>query len=238
MNFPGLAVALDPRISDGPGGLFAGHARVYARPMAPIFRFYLIAMTGLSLGAAGQPDLGRITPVHTHDMRCAAAFAVVAARQAGGDPAALALPPLGLRGRVYMGKVGERVAREAGLPGDAVHDVLASAAQKLGPQGALAVAGPCLAELDAAVPRRPAPGPIDCFAILDAYARVLTGRDPASPLGATLRSEAAALAPTAHDPATDRLVDAARARVRDALTGGDGTIDADDFAACRARARG
>jgi len=198
-----------------------------------LIRLIPIALTGLALCAATQPDLTRLTPRHTHDMRCAAAFAVVAARQASSDPAALALPPLGIRGRSYMGQVGARVAAEAGVSGEAVHDLLASTAQQLGPKGALAAAGPCLGELDAAVPRRAPPGPIDCFAILDWYAEVLTGRDPASALGATLRAEADTLAPTTHDPATDRQVEVARARVRDALTGGDGTIDADDFAACR-----
>jgi len=205
--------------------------------MTSIFRFLLIAVTGLALGAATQPDLARITPQHTHDIRCAAAFAVVAVAQARGDAAALALPPLGIRGRLFMGQIGQRVATEAGLPGEAVRDLLAGAAQGLGPQGAIAAAGPCLGELDTAVPRRAPPGPIDCFAILDTYAQVLGAREPGSALAATLRAEAAALAPATHDPATERQVDMARARVRDALTSGDGTIDADDFTACRGRAK-
>jgi hypothetical protein len=210
--------------------------------MISIIRFCLIAFTGLALCAATQPvsgmaDPGKVTPQHTNDMRCAAAFAIVATQQARGDAAAQARPPLGIRGRLYMGQVGERVATEAGLSGEAVRDLLAQAAQRLGPVGAIAAAGPCLGELDAAVPRRAPPGPIDCFAILDTYAQVLAGRDPGSTLAATLRGEAATIAPTAHDPATAQHVDAARARAREALSGGDGTIDSDDFAACRRSAK-
>ena len=196
-----------------------------------MFRFIMIALAGLALAGATQPDLARITPQHTRAMRCAAAFAVVAVAQAQGDAAALALPPLGIRGRLFMGQVGTQVSTEAGLSGEAVHDLLAAEAQRLGPRGALAAAAPCLADLDAAVPPRAPPGPIDCYAILDTYAQVLAARDPASALAQTLRAEAGTLA--AHGPMQGPAVDAARARARAALTSGDGTIDADDFAACR-----
>lgn|GEM_PF-951484 len=240
----GPALALAPRIipsSTEPGidagGLFDRNPCRYACAMASIFRFILIAVAGLALGAATQPGLARITPQHTHDLRCAAAFAVVAAGQAQGNAAALALSPLGIRGRLFMGQVGQRVATETGLSGEAVRDLLASAAGRLGPQGAITAAGLCLGELDTAVPRRAPPGQIDCFAILDTYAQVLAARNPGSALAATLRAEAAALAPATHDPATGHQVDLARARVRDALTGGDATIDADDFAACRRNAK-
>jgi len=207
--------------------------------MTPILRFILPLIAGLALGAAtqpGAPDLTRLTDRHRHDLRCAAAFAVVAAGQARGDAASLALPPLGIRGKRYLGQVGERVAAEADVSGETVRDLLAAEAQRLGQQAAPAAAGSCLGELDAAVPPRPAPDAVDCLAILSTYAEVLATRDPGSALAATLAREAEALAPPARDPATERQIDLARARVREALTGGPATVDADDYTACRRKA--
>lgn len=223
------------------GALFVGAGRAYGLAMVPLFRFALPVIAGLALGAATQPahlagtapDLTRLTERHRHDLRCAAAFAVVAAGQARGDAATLALPPLGIRGRSYLGLVGERVAAETGLSGETVRDLLADAAQRLGPQGAPIAAGQCLGELDAAVPPRPAPDTVDCLAILGTYAEAIDARDPGSALAATLHGEAAALMPPPHDPATDRAIDRAKARVREALTGGPASVDADDYAACR-----
>ncbi len=212
-------------------------SRKFSPKFSPKFSF-VVSPLCLALVAASQPDMpARLTSQHVHDLRCAAAFAVVAAGQAHGDAAALALPPLGIRGRTYMGEVGERVATEAGLSGEAVRDLLAQAARRLGPQGAPAAARACLGELDQAVPPRPAPDAIDCLAMLDTYAQLLAARDPASPLAATLRDEARVLAIPSVDAATQARIDLARARVREALTGGPATVDADDYTACRRLAR-
>jgi hypothetical protein len=66
---------------------------------------------------------------------------------------------------------------------------------------------------------------------------VLAARDPASPLAALLRNEARALAIPPVDAPTQARIDFARARAREALTGGPATVDADDYAACRQLAR-
>jgi hypothetical protein len=216
--------------------------------MAHPFRIVLPLAAGLLLGAATPPapDLSHLTARHRHDLTCAAAFAVVAAAQSRGEARALALPPLNGRGPRYLGLVGERVAAEADLSGEAVHDLLNQAARRAAGDGSggLATATPCLPDLDAALPRRPAPDALACRAMLDVYAQVLAGRDPASPLAATLARESAALGPRAdaliagRGENRDAALDRERSRVREALNGGPATIDADDFAACRKLAKG
>jgi hypothetical protein len=182
-----------------------------------------------------------LTAQDRHDVRCAAALAVVAAMQAQGDAAAIALPPLGIRGKRYFGQVGERVSAQTGLSGEALRDVLADAARRVAHDGAPAVAASCLGELDAAVPPRPAPDAVTCLAMLDVYADVLASRDANNALAPTLRRESAALAPAAHAllaargldaPGEAHAIAAEHARVHEALTGGPATVDADDFAQC------
>jgi len=211
--------------------------------MAPFLRTLLPLLAAPLLGAATQPPApDRLTGQDRHDVRCAAALAVVAAMQDRGDSAALALPPLGIRGKRYFGLVGERVAAQTGLSGEAVRDVLAEAAHNVAHDGAPAVAASCLGELDTAVPPRPAPDALACIAMLDVYADVLTARDATNALAITLRREAAALAPAAQALLGARGLDASggagaieheHARVREALNGGPDTVDADDFAQCR-----
>ena len=158
------------------------------------------------------------------------------------EPSALALPPLGLRGKRYLGLVGERIADQTGLSGAAVHDLLAAAAKEVVHDGAVAVATACLADLDDVAPPRPAPDAVTCLALLGVYADVLTARDTDSALGHTLAGEAAGLAPAADDALRAQGLDATaaaaaikqrRAHVREALNGGPAGIDADDFALCR-----
>ena len=208
-----------------------------------------IALTAAAPPAApstpGAPGRERLTPRHLHDLRCAAAMAMVATRQAQGDAAAWALPPLGIRGQRYFALTGERIAAETALPATVLRDVLTEAAQGLVRDGATTVAQACLADLDAVVPPRPAPDALACHALLGVYADVLSARDAGSALAATLAREARALAPSARallaarriDPTGQgAAIDRARAAVRLALDGGDGataTIDADDFGQCR-----
>jgi hypothetical protein len=216
-----------------------------AARMPLLFRSIVLLLTGLALCAASQPDVPVAQSPTTrdqHDLRCAAAFAVVATLQARGDKSATALPPLGIRGKHYLGLVGERLAAERGLTGEAVRDLLTAAARNVAHDGAAGVAQACLADLDAIVPQHPAPDAPACLALLDVYAQVLTTRDPDDPLAARLRQESAGLAATAQALLASKGLDAAaqaavldreRARVRQALTGGPATRDADDFAQCR-----
>jgi hypothetical protein len=212
--------------------------------MVPLVRILLPLLAAVTLGAATQPQTpGPVLSAQDHhDLRCAAALAVVAVMQTRGEAAAIALPPLGIRGKRYFGLVGERIAAQSGLSGEAMHDILADAARSVAHEGAPAVARSCLGELDAAVPQRPAPDAVACLAMLEVYADVLAARNANDALIATLRREAMALAPAAHALLQARGLDAAReadtlerehARVREALTGGPAIVDADDFAQCR-----
>ncbi|WP_353229953.1 hypothetical protein [Novosphingobium sp.] len=226
--------------------------------MASALRTILPVLAGIALTAAGQPAAltaappthgapgrERLTPRDLHDLRCAAAVAMVATRQANGDAAALALPPLGIRGQRYFALTGERIAAATALSATVLRDVLTEAAQGLAHEGATAVAQACLADVDAVVPPRPAPDALVCHAMLGVYAEVLTARDAGSALAATLARESLALAPAARallaarriDPAGQAAtIDQARAAVRLALNGGDGgsaPIDADGFGQCR-----
>ena len=158
--------------------------------MANPARSVLPLVFGVLLGAATQPPPpAPLTEQDRHAIRCAAAFAVTAVAQTRGDAAALALVPLGIRGKRYFGLIGERVAATSGLSGDALRDILAAAARAVALEGAPGVAASCLGELDAAVPPRPVPDAPACLAMLDAYAEVLAMRDPDSALAITLRRE-------------------------------------------------
>jgi hypothetical protein len=218
--------------------------------MLRLFRMIPPVLVGLLLCAATQPQVPAapaLTERDRHDLRCAAAFAVTAVAQSRADKAALALPPLGIRGKRYLGLVGERLAATGGLSGEAVRDLLTQAARAVAHEGASGVAASCLGDLDGIVPPRPAPDAVTCLALLDVYAQVLASRDPADQLAVRLSRESASVAPAAHALLSAKGLDSAgeavatereRTRIREALTGGPATIDADDFAQCRHLAAG
>ena len=203
------------------------------RPI-PTFRL-LIATLFVGLLIAAAPPL-RLSPQHDHDLRCAAAFALVAGAQERGEAAALALPPLGLRGRRYFSVVGTRVADAAGLDQAAMQALMGERARQVLAAGAPAVARGCLPDLDAMIPPHPAPDALSCHALLSVYAEVLAARGPGNPLETELSAEAAALAQRAarSGPAA---IDAAKSRVRQALADRTGAIDGDDLKSCRRLAR-
>ncbi len=216
-----------------------------ANTMLMLLRIVVPLLAGLMLGAATPPPTpvqNALTSQDQHDLRCAAAFAVIAVAQTRGDAAALALPALAIRGKRYMGLVGERLAGSAGLSGETLANLLVNAARSVTQNGAPDVAVSCLGDLDRVVPPTPAPDAVTCVAMLDIYAHVLATRNPADPLAVILQHEAASLTPAAQallgakglDPAAAAAaIDLERRRVREALTGGHGSLDADDFARCR-----
>lgn len=190
-------------------------------------------------GAAGATDL---TAHQRHDLRCAAAFAVVAVAQTRGDRDALALPPLGIRGKRYLGLVGETLVKETGQSAAAVHTLLTEAAAAVAHDGATGVASACLGDLDAVVPPHPPLDTVACAALLGVYADVLAARDDRAALAADLARAAADLERAARAQMATTGLDApgqaaalalARDRMRAALNGGAGAIDADDFTRCR-----
>jgi len=80
-------------------------------------------------------------------VRCSAAFALVAHRQALGEQWALAYPPLEQRGREFFVRASARVIDEAGIDRAQLAAALTTEAQGLG--GAQAIGGVMPACLDA-----------------------------------------------------------------------------------------
>lgn len=83
----------------------------------------LLACTAVAAGAqtasaplAGERAAPRPLNADEHAaLRCAAAFALVSAGQAKGDPAVAAWPVLGTRGREFFVRTGARLMDDAGL---------------------------------------------------------------------------------------------------------------------------
>lgn len=113
----------------------------------------LFPLAGLLLAApVSAQDAGKpLSLEHRMLLRCSAAFAIVANRQAAGDAAALAFPPLAERGGEYFVRSSARVMEEAGLDRAAIAAALAAEARSLAEDDALAQVMPvCLAALDGA----------------------------------------------------------------------------------------
>ena len=68
-----------------------------------------------------------LTPEHRAALQCAAVFAIVASEQANGAPAALAFPPLAVRGKRYFVEVSTRVVGDFVLAELVELDALAAA---------------------------------------------------------------------------------------------------------------
>ena len=109
--------------------------------------------------ASAAPVPGALTDDLRDALHCAAALALAAAEQQGGNPTMLALPPLAERGKRYFAIIGARAMDEAGLTREAVRDVLAADVVEIRrraagePDQALPQqAQRCLVRLDAAVP--------------------------------------------------------------------------------------
>ncbi len=82
-------------------------------------------------------------------LRCSAAFALVARRQAAGEADALGWPPLGQRGSEFFVRASAKVMDEAQLDRAGIAAALQTAAQGLLAPGALvAIMPPCLAALE------------------------------------------------------------------------------------------
>lgn len=145
-------------------------------------------------GAAASP----LTEAHRTDLRCSAAFAIVALEQAGSDMPQ-GWPPLAVRGKAFFADTGERVMREAGLPREAVRDLIAREVQALqqaaDPDAALAaLATPCVARLDAAVAPLMQPDLAQCAAILRMAFDEVHAREGMSTAARDLKTLASVLA--------------------------------------------
>lgn len=160
----------------------------------------LLALASVLLSAA-TPATAQPTPLteaHRTDLRCAAAFAIVALEQSGGD-ALEGWPPLAVRGKRFFADTGERVMKEAGISRDAVRDAIAGEVRGLqtaaDPDAALtALARPCLARLDASVPPLKVPDLKQCAAIMALAVDEVHAREGMSAAAKDLKTLASVLA--------------------------------------------
>ncbi|MCX7284106.1 MAG: hypothetical protein NTX28_08675 [Novosphingobium sp.] len=200
---------------------------------ASVLPALLLAATPLLAQPGDQgPDPAALTQTHRDDLRCAAAFAIVALEQEqaqteeqAGAPAMSGWPPLGQRGKTFFTDTGARVMREAGLPRDAVRALLTADVQALqsapDPDLALAaLAKPCVARLEATVPPLKVPDLGQCAAILDLAYDEVHAREGMSAAARDLKTLAMVLAD----------------RQRKAITNSGGSGTAADEALAQARA--
>ena len=149
----------------------------------------MMAAAPLSAQAVRPPDASLKLPELDADqkarMTCSAVFAILASEQARGNAAALAYPPLKVRGREYFVRFGAQTIDQTGATREAVKVLLESEVERLqklaaatgDPQGTLArTIAPCLPRLDAEVPPLAKPTLAQCTAILtlayeEVYAR-------------------------------------------------------------------
>ena len=108
---------------------------------------FLLPLTLLPATALAQTP-APLSLEHRMLLRCSAAFALVAGRQAAGEASSLAFPPLAVSGREYFVRASAQVMDEAGLDRAAVTSALETEARDLVEQGTLAQVMPvCLALL-------------------------------------------------------------------------------------------
>ena len=102
-----------------------------------------LALLTAPVAIAAQPQ--PLTLEHRMMLRCSAAFALVAARQAAGEADSAAFPPMAASGREYFVRASAQVMDEAGLDRAAVSSALETEARDLVEQGTLAQVMPvCL----------------------------------------------------------------------------------------------
>lgn len=190
-----------------------------------------VPITAAETAAPGPSPPAAVTAELRADLRCAAAFAVAASEQQRGTAAALALPPMAVRGKRYFADVGERVLRETPLNRDAVRDLLVADVADMQRRASVdpdrelaAEVTPCLARLDAAVPPLQVPDLAQCAAILDLAHEEERARGPQSPEARDLQTLAQVLGSRARTAfitrgASGDGADAALAQAREAMRG-------------------
>ena len=138
-----------------------------------MFRTAIVAaLTGLLVMVSAPLSAAPTAPADLRaDLHCAAAFAITASEQARGSAAALALPPMAVRGKRYFADVGERAVSMGGLTQDAVRNLLTTEVVQMQRRAAAdpdkelaAEVKPCLPRLDAAVPPLQVPDLAQCAA--------------------------------------------------------------------------
>ena len=115
-----------------------------------MIRFVPLVVLLAAAPLQGQPaPSSELSLEHRMLLRCSAAFALVAQRQAAGEAAALAYPPLRERGGEF--RASARVMDEAGLDRAGITAALTEEARDLLKDGTLTAVMPvCLSALEAA----------------------------------------------------------------------------------------
>lgn len=182
------------------------------------------------------------------DLHCAAAFAIAASEQARGSAAALALPPLAVRGKRFFADAGARAVEQGGMTQEAVRALLVAEVTAMQHRAAAdpdrelaAEVRPCLARLDSAVPPLQTPDLAQCAAILT------LGRDEERAGGGdtaaardlqtlaqvlATRARGALIAGGKSGDGADAAIEAVREAMRAEAAGRPGGVDHYDIAHC------
>lgn len=135
----------------------------------------ILALVTSPVTAAAPPSATSVVPAAAlqADLHCAAAFAIAASEQARGSAAALALPPMAVRGKRFFADAGARAVEQGGMTQEVVRNLLVAEVTEMQRRAAAdpdrelaAEVRPCLARLDAAVPPLQTPDLAQCAAIL------------------------------------------------------------------------
>lgn len=223
--------------------------------VAPMLRFLPAAALILALvtspvtaapeapEAPAAPDAALLADLH-----CAAAFAIAASEQARGSAAALALPPLAVRGKRFFADVGARAVEQGGMTQEAVRDLLVAEVTAMQRRAAtdpnrelVAEVRPCLARLDAAVPPLQTPDLAQCAAILTLAWEEERAKGPDGAAARDLQTLAQVLTSRARDgfiasgksgDSADAAVEAARDAMRSEAANRPGGVNNYDIAHC------
>ena len=218
---------------------------VYPTPLLVALLLAFAPAVGAQAAAPQAPDLSRLTADRRAALRCAAAFAIVATEQSGGD-ALSGWPPLSVRGKRYFADTGGAVMKGAGLDRDAVRDLIASEVRGLqtagDPDAALsALARPCVALLDSVIPPLATPDLKLCAAIMGLAYDELHAREGMSPAARDLktlesvlsaREREALIAMGRSSDDADRALTQTREALVAAANDGTGGIDKYEIAHC------
>ncbi len=207
----------------------------------------ILALLTAPLAAAPPPSAAPDAALKA-DLHCAAAFAIAASEQARGSAAALALPPMAVRGKRFFTDVGARAVEQGGMTQEVVRDLLVAEVTAMQSRAAadpdrelVAETKPCLARLDVAVPPLQTPDLAQCAAILTLAWKEERAKGPDGTAVRDLQTLAQVLSTRARtafiaggksgDDA-DAAVEAARDAMRAEAANRSGGVDNYDIAHC------
>ncbi len=208
----------------------------------------ILALVTAPLAAAPPTAAAAPDTALRADLHCAAAFAIAASEQARGSAAALALPPMAVRGKRFFADVGARAVEQGGMTQAAVRDLLVAEVTGMQRRAAAdpdrelaAEVRPCLARLDAAVPPLQTPDLAQCAAILTLAWEEERAKGPDSAAARDLQTLAQVLIARARNgfiaggksgDSADAAIEAARDAIRREAADRPGGVDNYDIAHC------